>query len=383
MRVKNREVDLLIVVNMFLTGFDATTLNTLWVDKNLKMHGLIQAYSRTNRILNSVKTYGNIVCFRDLQKATDDAIALFGDKNASGIVLLKSFNDYWNGYEDAKGQHHPGYVDLLEKLESEYPLDSQIVGEQAEKDFIKLFGSILSMRNILSSFDQFDEMDSIAARDLQDYQSIYLDLYEKYRPGIHEKEDIVDDIEFEIELIKQVEINIDYILMLVEKYHTGNCEDKEILASIRKAIDASIQLRSKKELIEAFISTVNVDTQVTTEWRRFVLEQEENDLAEIISGEKLKDEETRKFVSNAFRDGALKTTGTEIDKLMPPVSRFGGGSRAKKKQGIIAKLKAFFEKYFGLGITELQAEEQEQPVVYETEPSYQMVAEETAPYGTR
>ena len=384
MRVKNREVDLLIVVNMFLTGFDATTLNTLWVDKNLKMHGLIQAYSRTNRILNSVKTYGNIVCFRDLQKATDDAIALFGDKNASGIVLLKSFNDYWNGYEDAKGQHHPGYVDLLEKLESEYPLDTQIVGEQAEKDFIKLFGSILSMRNILSSFDQFEEMDSIAARDLQNYQSIYLDLYDKYRKQKDgEKEDIVDDIEFEIELIKQVEINIDYILMLVEKYHAGNCEDKEILASIRKAVDASIQLRSKKELIEAFISTVNVDTQVTTDWRRFVLEQEENDLAEIISGEKLKDEETRKFVSNAFRDGALKTTGTEIDKLMPPVSRFGGGSRAKKKQGIIAKLKAFFEKYFGLGIAELQAEEQEQPVVYETEPSYQMVAEEAAPYGTR
>ena len=361
MRVKNREVDLLIVVNMFLTGFDATTLNTLWVDKNLKMHGLIQAYSRTNRILNSVKTYGNIVCFRDLQKATDDAIALFGDKNASGIVLLKSFDDYLNGYEDNDGKYHPGYVDLLEKLETEYPLGTPIVGEQAEKDFIKLFGSILSMRNILSSFDRFEEMDSIAARDLQNYQSIYLDLYDKYRKQKDgEKEDIVDDIEFEIELIKQVEINIDYILMLVEKYHDGNCEDKEILTSIRKAVDASMQLRSKKELIEAFISQVNVDTQVTDDWRRFVLEQEENDLTEIITAEKLKNEETRKFVANAFRDGALKTTGTEIDKLMPPVSRFGGG-RAKKKQGIIEKLKAFFEKYFGLGIAEFKAEEEEQP----------------------
>ena len=291
MRVKNREVDLLIVVNMFLTGFDATTLNTLWVDKNLKMHGLIQAYSRTNRILNSVKTYGNIVCFRDLQKATDDAIALFGDKNASGIVLLKSFNDYWNGYEDNDGKHHPGYVDLLEKLEAEYPLGTQIVGEQAEKDFIRLFGTILSMRNILSSFDQFEKMDSIAARDLQNYQSIYLDLYDKYRKkGDAEKEDITDDIEFEIELIKQVEINIDYILMLVEKYHDGNCKDKEILTSIRKAVDASMQLRSKKELIEAFISQVNVDTQVTDDWRRFVLEQEETDLTEIITSEKLKPE---------------------------------------------------------------------------------------------
>ena len=358
MRVKNREVDLLIVVNMFLTGFDATTLNTLWVDKNLRMHGLIQAYSRTNRILNSVKTFGNIVCFRDLQKEADDALALYGNKDAGGIVLLKSFNDYWNGFNDAKGLYHPGYMDMLSELQSKYPLDEPIIGEQAEKDFIKLFGSILSMRNILSSFDQFEEMDSFAARDLQNYQSVYLDLYDKYRPKIDgDKEDITDDIVFEIELIKQVEINIDYILMLVEKYHDGSCKDKEILASIRKAVDASMQLRSKKDLIEAFISSVTVETDVTTDWRRFVLEQEEKDLADIISGEKLKDEETRKYVSNAFRDGALKTTGTEIDKLMPPVSRFGGGDRAKKKQGIIAKLKAFFEKYFGLGINELKAEE--------------------------
>ena len=360
MRVKNREVDLVIVVNMFLTGFDATTLNTLWVDKNLKMHGLIQAYSRTNRILNSVKTYGNIVCFRDLQKATDDAIALFGDKNASGIVLLKSFNDYWNGYEDNDGKHHQGYTELLETLEAEYPLGSRIIGEQAEKNFIKLFGAILSMRNILSSFDQFAEMDSIAARNLQDYQSCYLDLYDKYRrKDAAEKEDITDDIEFEIELIKQVEINIDYILMLVEKYHDDNCENKEILESIRKAVDASIQLRSKKELIDDFIESVNVDTKVMDDWRKFVLEREENELNEIITTEKLKEEETRKFIDNTFRDGTLKTSGTEIDKLMPPVSRFGGGNRAKKKQGIIEKLKMFFEKYFGLGIAELKAEKTE------------------------
>jgi type I restriction enzyme R subunit len=357
MRVKNREVDLLIVVNMFLTGFDATTLNTLWVDKNLKMHGLIQAYSRTNRILNSVKTYGNIVCFRDLQQATDDAIALFGDKNASGIVLLKSFEDYWNGYEDAGGKHHAGYAELLDALREGYPLGEPIVGEEAEKGFIKLFGSILSLRNILSSFDQFEERDLIAARDLQDYQSVYLDLYDRYRRRDDaEKEDITDDIEFEIELIRQVEINIDYILMLVEKYHAGNCEDKEILSSIRKAVDASMQLRSKKELIESFISSVNVDTQVTADWRRFVLEQEASDLSEIIEAERLKPEETRRFVSNALRDGALKTTGTEIDRIMPPVSRFGGG-RAKKKQGVVAKLRAFFEKYLGLGIAELEDEE--------------------------
>ncbi len=353
MRVKNREVDLLIVVNMFLTGFDATTLNTLWVDKNLKMHGLIQAYSRTNRILNSVKTYGNIVCFRDLQQATDDAIALFGDKNANGIVLLRSFADYYNGYEDDNGRHHPGYVDLIAKLESEFPLDKKIVGEQAEKDFIRLFGSILSLRNILSSFDQFEEMQTFAARDLQDYQSQYIDLYDKYRrKDSGGKENINDDIIFEIELIKQVEVNIDYILMLVEKYHDGNCEDKEILSAIRKAVDASIQLRSKKELIEQFISRVNVESSVQSDWRRYVSEQEKSDLAEIIAAEKLKPEETRKFMENAFRDGAVKTTGTDIDKLMPPVSRFGGGNRSKKKQGIIEKFKVFFEKYFGLGIAD-------------------------------
>ncbi len=353
MRVKNREVDLLIVVNMFLTGFDATTLNTLWVDKNLKMHGLIQAYSRTNRILNSVKTYGNIVCFRDLQQATDDAIALFGDKNANGIVLLRSFADYYSGYEDDNGRHHPGYVDLIAKLESEFPLGTEIVGDQAEKNFIRLFGSILSLRNILSSFDQFEEMQTFAARDLQDYQSQYIDLYDKYRrKDSGDKENINDDIIFEIELIKQVEVNIDYILMLVEKYHDGNCEDKEILSTIRKAVDASIQLRSKKELIEQFISRVNVESSVQSDWRRYVSEQEEADLTAIISGENLKPIETRKFMENAFRDGAIKTTGTDIDKLMPPVSRFGGGNRSKKKQGIIEKFKVFFEKYFGLGIAD-------------------------------
>ena len=355
-RVKNREVDLLIVVNMFLTGFDATTLNTLWVDKNLKMHGLIQAYSRTNRILNSVKTYGNIVCFRDLQQATDDAIALFGDKDASGIVLLRSFDDYYSGYKDENGRYHPGYVDLLEKLEAEFPLGSEICGEQAEKDFIRLFGSILSLRNILSSFDKFEEVQSITKRDLQDYQSLYIDLYDKYRNGRDgEKENINDDIVFEIELIKQIEVNIDYILMLVEKYHDGNCEDKEILSTIRKAVDASIQLRSKKELIEQFISRVNVTSSIQGDWQQYVTEQEENDLTEIISAENLKPEETRKFIENAFRDGAIKTTGTDIDKLMPPVSRFGGGNRAKKKQSVIEKFKVFFDKYFGLGVIEIRS----------------------------
>lgn len=345
-RMKTREIDLLIVVNMFLTGFDATTLNTLWVDKNLKMHGLIQAFSRTNRILNSVKTYGNIVCFRDLQKETDEAIALFGDKEAGSVVLLKGYDAYYNGY-DEDGKHYPGYTELIDELTQRFPLGQEMIGEQNQKDFIGLFGAILRLKNILTAFDSFAGNEILPDRDMQDYQSVYIDLWHEIKPEKSEKENINDDIVFEIELIRQVEINIDYILMLVEKYHDGNCEDKEILVTIDKAINSSIQLRSKKELIDNFIRTVNVSTEVEADWRKFVLEQKETDLSIIIAEEKLKSEETRKFIDHSFRDGTLKTTGTDIDKIMPPISRFGSG-RAVKKQGVIDKLMKFFEKYLGL-----------------------------------
>ena len=356
LRMKNREVDLLIVVNMFLTGFDATTLNTLWVDKNLRQHGLIQAFSRTNRILNSVKTFGNIVCFRDLQEATDSAIALFGDKDATGIVLLKSYNDYYYGYTDDSGKHQKGYEERIAELIQKYPLGGQILGEKAEKDFIVSFGNILRLRNILSTFDEFDGQQILSPIDFQDYTGIYNDLYDKYRrdpKGVN----IADDIVFEMELVKQIEVNIDYILMLVAKYHQSNCKDKEILIAIDRAIKSSFELRSKKELIESFINTINANSVVERDWRKFVLEQEEKDLQDLIDQEKLKPEETRKFVANSFRDGAIKTTGTDIDKILPPVSRFGGGGRAQKKQTVIDKLKSFFEKYFGLGINPFDKEE--------------------------
>lgn len=349
LRVKNREIDLLIVVNMFLTGFDATTLNTLWVDKNLKQHGLIQAFSRTNRILNSVKTFGNIICFRDLKKATDDAIALFGDREAGGIVLLKTYDDYYNGYED-DGKHKAGYKELIEMLTTTYPLRIAIIGELSQKDFIRLFGTILRLKNILTAFDEFAGNEILTERDFQDYQSLYLDLYQSFTKGKDaDKENINDDIVFEIELIKQIEVNIDYILMLVAKYHESNCTDKSILAAIDKAVNSSIELRSKKELIEGFISRVNTSTNVDDDWREFVLDQKETDLTILIEAEKLKPKETRRFVDNAFRDGTLKTTGTDIDKILPPVSRFSGnGGRAAKKQGVIDKLIAFFEKYLGV-----------------------------------
>lgn len=182
LRMKNKDIDLLIVVNMFLTGFDATTLNTLWVDKNLKQHGLIQAYSRTNRILNSIKTFGNIVCFRNLQKRTDDAIALFGDKEAGGICLLKGYKDYYNGYKDEKGIYKPGYKDLINQLEEQYPLsEPAIIGEKAQKDFIGLFGSILRMKNLLSSFDEFEGNEILSEGQMQDYLSRYNDLYLEWK----------------------------------------------------------------------------------------------------------------------------------------------------------------------------------------------------------
>ena len=352
LRMKNKELDLLIVVNMFLTGFDATTLNTLWVDKNLKMHGLIQAYSRTNRILNSIKTFGNIVCFRNLQKRTDDAISLFGDKEAGGIVLLRGYRDYYFGYTDNNSKEHPGYADMIDELVTKFPLtDERITGEQNQKDFIVLFGAILRMRNLLSSFDEFAGQEILSERDLQDYLGCYQDLRDEWsnRKPKGEKEDITDDIVFEIELIKQIEINIDYILMLVKKYHDSHCDDKEVLVTIRKAIDASPELRSKKALIENFIAGINDVSDVIIEWRQYVAAEKERQLVEIIQEENLKEAETRKFIEVAFRDGSVKTTGTDIDKLMPPMSRFGGGNRAEKKQGVIRKLMQFFERFFGIG----------------------------------
>lgn len=384
LRMKNKELDLLIVVNMFLTGFDATTLNTLWVDKNLKMHGLIQAFSRTNRILNSIKTFGNIVCFRNLQKRVDAAISLFGDKNAGGIVLLQKFEDYYYGFTDLDGKEKPGYVDMIGELNEKFPLtEPQVIGEQNQKAFIALFGALLRMRNLLTSFDDFKGKELITERDLQDYLGRYQDLRDEWqnKKSTGESKDITDDIVFEVELIKQIEINIDYILMLVRKYHDSHCSDKEVLITIRKAVDSSPELRSKKKLIETFIAGINDVRDVLTEWNSYVAEEREQELLQIIQEEKLREPETRKFLKNAFRDGEIKTTGTDIDKLMPPVSRFGGGGRAKKKQTVIDKLKVFFERFFGIGGT-FTAKELK-PVIYfrEENSDVLMVAEEPAKYG--
>ncbi len=352
LRMKNKELDLLIVVNMFLTGFDATTLNTLWVDKNLKMHGLIQAFSRTNRILNSIKTFGNIVCFRNLQKRVDEAISLFGDRNAGGIVLLRSFKEYYNGYIGSDGKPRQGYADMIKELTEKFPLsEPRIAEEQRQKDFISLFGALLRMRNILVSFDEFKGNELISERAMQDYLGRYQDLRDEWneRRKRGESADIIDDLVFEIELIKQVEINIDYILMLVKKYRDTHSKDKEILVTIQKAIDANPELHSKKMLIENFIAGMNEEDDVMAGWNSYVTEERERELARIIRDENLREAETRKFMEDAFRDGEIKTIGTDIDSILPNISRFIGGKRAEKKRTVIDKLKAFFERFFGIG----------------------------------
>jgi type I restriction enzyme R subunit len=349
LRMKNREIDLLIVVNMFLTGFDATTLNTLWVDKNLRQHGLLQAYSRTNRILNSVKTFGNIVTFRNLEKATNDSLSLFGDKEASGIVLLKSFREYYNGY-DNDGKQVKGYVDLVSELTERFPVGEPIDGEQNQAEFIKLYGAILKVKNILTTFDDFAGHEILTDRDVQDYHSMYINFYEERRKvEDSDKENINDDLVFEMELIKQVEINIDYILELIRKYHASNQEDKELLIDINKAIDSSVELRNKKELIEQFITSINAESSVDDDWQSFVNSKKVEELDRIIAEENLDKDQTYKFIESAFRDGLVQTGGTAITKIIPPVSRFSPDqSRGKKRDSVLDKLSAFFEKFFDI-----------------------------------
>ena len=342
LRLKNRELDFVIVVNMFLTGFDATTLNTLFVDKSLRSHGLIQAFSRTNRILNSVKTYGNIVSFRDLEQETNDAIALFGNRNARGVVLLKPYGDYYSEY-----------AEKVSELLEQYPLGLPIIGETAQKEFIALFGAILRLQNILTSFDDFIGNQILTERQGQDYRSVYLDLYAEFRKEKDsEKESINDDVVFEIELIKQVEINVDYILMLVQKYRDqrGDGDDKEIRAEISRAIDASPSLRNKKDLIEAFVDRVSATGAVDEQWTTYVAARRAAELDKIIEDEGLRADETREFVERAFRDGAIQSSGTAITRVLPPASRFSAdGGHGETKQRVLTKLGEFFERFFGLG----------------------------------
>ncbi len=349
LRMKNREIDLLIVVNMFLTGFDATTLNTLWVDKNLRMHGLLQAYSRTNRILNSIKTFGNIVCFRNLEKATNDAIALFGNKDACGLVLMKTYEEYYKGYEDDKGHHVKGYEELVELLRAFKPGEI-IASEEEKKAFVKLFGALLRVLNILQAFDQFAGNELISERDMQDYLGMYNDIYQAVKNGDHNKEEIKDDLVFEMELVKQVEINIDYILALVKKYKDQNSKDREqTLQDIDRAIKSSPQMRNKKELIDAFVKSITPSSDVDDDWNTFVRTKMQEEISDIIKTEHLKDAPARKFIHDSFDNGYVQTEGTGIADIMPPLNPFKkNAGREEKKAVILDKIKALFNRFYDL-----------------------------------
>ena len=307
------------------------------------MHGLIQAFSRTNRILNSIKTYGNIVCFRNLEENVNKAISIFGDKDASGIVVLKSFKEYYEGYDDFKG-----YKNLIGELTAKFPIGTEIIEIKTMKEFISLYNQILRVKNILTSFDDFEHLRILSDFDFQDYQSVYLAIRDKIIKVDPDKTSINDDVEFEIELIKSVEVNIDYILLLVTKNQGNNNEDKTI--EITKAIDSSPSLRNKKDLILSFIKTLTVDDNVTDEWQTYIQNKKEEELDIIIEEENLNVYETKEFINEAFKTGEIKESGTSIVKVIKPMSMFDNnkGMSRSEKQSVILRLMDFFHRFFGL-----------------------------------
>jgi type I restriction enzyme R subunit len=339
-KLKERDIDLVIVVNMFLTGFDSTTLNTLWVDKNLHQHGLLQAFSRTNRILNSIKTYGNIVCFRDLEKATQDSISLFGNKEAGGIVLLRPYAEYYSEYSDA-----------VNELLSQFTQGQMPEGEEAQKAFVNIYNKILRLKNILQSFDDFAGNEGLSEAAFQDFQSTYIEIYniEKGKRDA-DKESIIGDITFEIELVKQVEINVDYILMLVKELQasTGKA-NKEIRSKIDRAVLSSYSLRSKKDLIERFLSTIDNHSDIDKSWKLYIEQERESELASIIETEQLDPVAAQKYVAQAFSDGELQLAGPALTNMLPPKNMFTPeNEHGQQKASVLAKLQSYFERFFGL-----------------------------------
>ncbi|EAK0839384.1 type I restriction endonuclease subunit R [Campylobacter upsaliensis] len=351
LKLKNRELDLAIVVNMFLTGFDATTLNTLYVDKSLRYHGLLQAYSRTNRILNSVKSFGNIIAFRDLQRNTDDALALFSDENAKGIVFLRSLEEYLHGYTDEKGQKHKGYNELTKELTDKFPLESfrQATLKQSDKKhFLALFGELLKLRNILEIFDNFS--DPLNERDKQDYQSHYISTYEELRKDKDEQENALDEVEFEVELLAQVEVSIEYILELIAKYHKDQATNYE---PILKLLDSSLSLRSKKELFLRFIDSLHTQSNVEKDFSAYIKTHKNNALQDIINALNLDPKKTKEFMQDSFERGELRDYGRAFGEILPPSPLFGKGAEQthKVRKQALEKLQAFFELFKGLDMS--------------------------------
>ncbi|EIZ9311258.1 type I restriction endonuclease subunit R [Campylobacter upsaliensis] len=350
-RLRDKDLDLAIVVNMFLTGFDATTLNTLYVDKSLRYHGLLQAYSRTNRILNSVKSFGNIIAFRDLQKNTDDALALFSDENAKGIVFLRSLEEYLQGYTDEKGQKHKGYNELTKELTDKFPLESfrqATLKTSDKKHFLALFGELLKLRNILEIFDNFS--DPLNERDKQDYQSHYISTYEELRKDKDDKESTLDEVEFEVELLAQVEVSIEYILELIAKYHKDQATNYE---PILKLLDSSLSLRSKKELFLRFIDSLHTQSNVAKDFSTYIKTHKNNALQDIINTLNLDSQKTKEFMQDSFERGELRDYGRAFDEILPPSPLFGKGAEQthKVRKQALEKLQAFFELFKGLDMS--------------------------------
>ena len=359
-RVRNKEVDLLIVVGMFLTGFDAPTMNTLFVDKNLRYHGLIQAFSRTNRILNKMKAFGNIVCFRNLEKATKDAIKLFGDENSINVIIERSYDDYINGFTDEDtGVVFKGYKELCEEIIEKFPEPTEIKLEKDKKEFVKLFGEILKRENILRNYDEFSSFEKIISERLkQDMKSVYIWIKDE---SISPKPPIIDpdkpifdfsDVEFHIDLLKTEEVNLDYILALIlEKAKEQGSNNEMLKEEIRRLIRSSLGTRAKEELIIEFINRTDLtkfdkNEDILEVFYEYAKIEKEQKINELITEENLK-EKSKKFIEKSISRGYVAQGGTELDDALQGVGR-RGGAREAKKQSVLSKLKDIVKVFVGI-----------------------------------
>ena len=348
LKMKNKELDILIVVNMFLTGFDAPQLNTLWIDKRLRYHGLLQAFSRTNRILNSVKSFGQIVSFRNIENEVNDSLELFSNKNSRGIIILKSFQDYMEGFNDQDGKYKQGFVEIVELLKNKFPLEDgripDIKSESEQRDFANIFSKLQKLLNILSNFDEFHDISNknITEHEIKQYQSLYLDIWDKIKKESNDSNKITinDSIEFEIELIKQVEVNTDFILGLLARNNNENNYNK-IKEEIILNIDSSISLRDKKDLIIEFMEKQEYDSNnIHDKWIQYNKEKQDEEIKSIIKDLNLRYEETIKILDSYIKSGEVREYGSDINHIF--INKFSSfGPNYDKK--INARL-MFFER---------------------------------------
>lgn len=357
-KVKDKDIDLLIVVGMFLTGFDAPTLNTLFVDKNLRYHGLIQAFSRTNRILNKTKAFGNIVCFRNLERATEDAIKTFGDENSVNVILEKSYDEYINGFKDNEtGKTFKGYLEICEELIAKFPDPTEIVLEADKKEFVQLFGELLKAENILRNFDEFQNFEKIISeRQMQDMKSVYVDIRESFlneRRSMEAEAQQVDfsDVEFQIDLLKTDEINLDYILNLIMQKAKESKDIEHLKDEIRRVIKSSLGTRAKEDLVMDFISKKRLselqnDDNIIETFYNFAKREKEEKINQLIAEENL-NEKAYRFIEKSISKGFVEYTGDELDGIIPPLSR-RGGAREKKKEIVLEKLRKIVDVFVGV-----------------------------------